>query len=113
MDNGWCFGYTCQQRLSTFWATASSGTTYAVNATGTPPRLLRLWRPYVGANDEIVLHVNYFENLRRYVWTPARGRVEARSAWPAIGDTSGHGDYLWDQVCERTSGHCDGIRKGT
>jgi hypothetical protein len=25
MDQGWCFGYTCQKRLSTFWTYAPTG----------------------------------------------------------------------------------------
>lgn len=24
MDHGWCFGYTCQKRLSTYWATVAA-----------------------------------------------------------------------------------------
>jgi hypothetical protein len=30
MDQGWCFGYTCQKRLSTFWATAAMGHAHKV-----------------------------------------------------------------------------------
>jgi hypothetical protein len=32
MDQGWCFGYTCQRRLSTFWATAATGHAHRVRA---------------------------------------------------------------------------------
>lgn len=99
MDHGWCFGYTCQKRLSTFWATASSGMTYAINATGTPARHFRIWQPYVPDGAEVVLHVNYFEPLRRYVWATGVGRLESNAAMPEIGDGSGHGAYCWDQVC--------------
>jgi hypothetical protein len=98
MDNGWCFGYTCQKRLSSFWATVSTGATYAVNATGTPARLFRVWQPYAPEGSEVVLHVNYFEPLRRYVWAPGAGRIDAGAARPQIGDASGHGAYFWDQV---------------
>ena len=24
MDHGWCFGYTCQKRLSTYWMTVAA-----------------------------------------------------------------------------------------
>ena len=97
MDHGWCFGYTCQKRLSTFWAVASMGSTYAVNTTGTPPRHMRIWLPYAAEASELVLHINYFEPLGRYVWAPGVGRIEP-SVIPAIGDASGHGAYFWDQV---------------
>jgi hypothetical protein len=30
-DFGWCFGYTCQKRLSTFWATAATGHVHRVS----------------------------------------------------------------------------------
>ncbi len=34
MDNGWCFGYTCQKRLSSFWMVVASNMTYDLNFTG-------------------------------------------------------------------------------
>lgn len=97
MDHGWCFHYTCQKRLSTFWTTASTGHTYALNFTGTPARHLRLWLPYVPEGSEVVLHLSYFESWTRYVWTEGKGRIESGSM-PAIGDASEHGAYMWDEV---------------
>ena len=92
-----CSNAACR-RLSTFWATVSTGTTYAANCTGTPARHLRLWLPHTGPDDELVVHLNYFEPLRRYVWAPGQGRIEASTARPQIGDGAGHGSYVWDQV---------------
>lgn len=39
-DHGWCFGYTCQKRLSTFWTSVGSGRTYELNFTGEAVPLL-------------------------------------------------------------------------
>jgi hypothetical protein len=98
MDHGWCSGYTCQKRLSTFWTTSAMGHTHGINFTGTPARHLRLWQPYVAESDETVMHLDYFEQKRRYVWTPEAGRIEAQAAMPEIGDESGHGAFFWDHV---------------
>ncbi|KAK3258451.1 hypothetical protein CYMTET_32501, partial [Cymbomonas tetramitiformis] len=114
MDHGWCFGYTCQKRLSTFWSVVSSGEVYSVNFTGTPPRVLRVWFPYAAADAEVVLHINYFEPNRRYVWTEEAGRVDPSrslstcldatgqladpSCIPSIGDGTRHGAFFWHQL---------------
>lgn len=105
MDHGWCFQYTCQKRLSTFWTVASTGHTYALNFTGTPARHFRFWLPHAAADTEVVLHIDYFENMGRYTWTPEAGRKESGAVKPAIGDASGHGDYFWDQVRARPNRH--------
>ena len=40
-DHGWCFGYTCQKRISTFLALVVSNHSYDVYLTATPPNKLR------------------------------------------------------------------------
>ena len=40
-DMGWCFGYTCQERLSTFYSLVAPGRVYEMHFTGTPPQHLR------------------------------------------------------------------------
>lgn len=38
MDHGWCGGYTCQERISTFYAVVASGLNYTVGLTSTNPQ---------------------------------------------------------------------------
>jgi len=97
MDHGWCFGYTCQKRLSTYWATVAANQTFAVNTTGTPPRNMRLWFPYAASTSEVVLVVNYFEINRRYLWLDGVGRLSPSGSPPAVGDGQPHGAYAWRQ----------------
>ncbi|KXZ47884.1 hypothetical protein GPECTOR_32g497 [Gonium pectorale] len=59
MDQGWCFAYTCQKRLSTFWTYLPMGHTVGVNFTGTPATVFRLWLPYAAPEDELVLEIYY------------------------------------------------------
>jgi hypothetical protein len=40
-DHGWCFGYTCQERLSTFHSIIAIGTMTEIVMTSTPPLHLR------------------------------------------------------------------------
>ena len=39
--SGWCFGYTCLKRLSTFWSIFQTGRTYDLTFAGTNPGSLR------------------------------------------------------------------------
>ena len=41
-DHGWCFGYTCQERLSTFFTLVATGIPTEVTFTGTNPQKMRL-----------------------------------------------------------------------
>ncbi len=100
---GWCFAYTCQKRLSTFWTYLPTGQTTYVNFTGTPAQNFRVWLPYADPNSEIVLVFNMLYTLnRRFVVIPPgmgnfTGRVVPESAPVKIGDGKGHGAYFWDQ----------------
>lgn len=40
-DHGWCFGYTCQKRISTFMAIVAANKNYDIVLTSTPPEKLR------------------------------------------------------------------------
>jgi hypothetical protein len=40
-DHGWCFGYTCQKRVSTFMALVAANKSYDIVLTSTPPDVLR------------------------------------------------------------------------
>lgn len=39
MDRGWCMGYTCQERISTFYSIVASNYTYEMAMTSTPPQV--------------------------------------------------------------------------
>lgn len=41
-DHGWCFGYTCQKRLSLFHSIVATGHYYDIYFTSTSPQNLRL-----------------------------------------------------------------------
>jgi len=40
-DHGWCFGYTCQKRISTFYAIVATNTNFDIFFTGSVPEILR------------------------------------------------------------------------
>ncbi|XP_064635838.1 fibrocystin-L-like [Lineus longissimus] len=58
-DHGWCNGYTCQKRLSTFWAMVALEKEYHIYFTSTSPEHLRLRLPNVDTTDSIKLAVYY------------------------------------------------------
>lgn len=39
MDRGWCMGYTCQERISTFYSIVAVDYIYEMAMTGTPPQV--------------------------------------------------------------------------
>lgn len=83
---------------STFWLTAAAGHTMSLNFTGTPAKVLRLWLPYADPAAELVLVINMQQMPnRRFAWTESRRRIDPLPRPPAIGDSSGHGDFFWDQ----------------
>ncbi|GIM05166.1 hypothetical protein Vretimale_9611 [Volvox reticuliferus] len=103
MDHGWCFAYTCQKRLSTFWTYVPTGQTVYINFTGTPSQNFRIWFPYADPNKEVVLVINMLYTLnRRFTWLPpgngnSSGRVMPSATPIKIGDGTPHGAYFWDQ----------------
>ena len=117
MDQGWCFGYTCQKRLSTFWTYAHTDTVYSLDFTGTPSKMLRFWIPYAPSGYEIILKINYFTPGRRFIWSKSPGRISPlksleecvgrdgkflseevkQGCIPKLGDGQPHGSYFWHQ----------------
>ncbi|KAK3879633.1 hypothetical protein Pcinc_015818 [Petrolisthes cinctipes] len=65
MDRGWCFGYTCQERISTFYTVVASNTVYEVAMTSTPPQVIRLHLLHADPSEAVVLRI-YFPKLQRY-----------------------------------------------
>ena len=74
MDQGWCFAYTCQKRLSTFWTYLPIGHVVGINFTGTPATVFRTWLPYAAPEEEIVVEIYYMMIPNRWV----AGAGEAR-----------------------------------
>ena len=57
-DHGWCHGYTCQERISTFNAIVASGKHYEVFLTSNNPQKMRL--QLLNAHDDDVIRVEIF-----------------------------------------------------
>lgn len=100
MDHGWCFAYTCQKRLSTFWTYVPVGDTVKIDFTGTPPSMLRVWTPYMPEGSQIAFEINYFEPLRRFMWTPDLRRMVPADTPVGLETAAGVAPgraYHWDQ----------------
>jgi hypothetical protein len=58
-DHGWCFGYTCQKRISTFLALVAANKHYDVYLTSTPPNKLRFRIINANSTFKIRLSMTY------------------------------------------------------
>nr|CAB3264911.1 fibrocystin-L-like [Phallusia mammillata] len=65
-DHGWCFGYTCQKRLSTFFMIVATGVHYDMFMTGYPPRNLRFH----------LLNVDESKTIRIALYVPRPERLD-------------------------------------
>ena len=59
-DHGWCGGYTCQERISTFYAIVSTGLNYTIRVTGTNPQRANFM--LLHASDSQSLRIAYVYN---------------------------------------------------
>ena len=59
-DHGWCFGYTCQKRLSTFMALIAANKSYDIFLTSTPPDKLRFRILNADSTFKVRLSMYYF-----------------------------------------------------
>nr|XP_026695327.1 fibrocystin-L-like [Ciona intestinalis] len=69
-DHGWCSGYTCQKRISTFYVIVTSGTHFDVFFTGYAPRNLKLH----------LLNVENDKTVRVAIWYPRPERLDVYQA---------------------------------
>ena len=60
MDNGWCGGYTCQERISTFFSLVAAGFNYTIDLTSSNPQ--NFYFHLLHANDEQSIVVSIFYN---------------------------------------------------
>lgn len=58
-DHGWCFGYTCQKRVSTFMALVAADKSYDIVLTGTPPETLRMQVLNADSSFKLRLSMHY------------------------------------------------------
>ena len=68
MDHGCCFGYTCQERISTFYAIVASQLTYELYFTSLTPYILRLHLLNSEMKDAVVLKIYYTSPQRLDVY---------------------------------------------
>merc|ERR1719223_2174284 len=64
MDHGWCGGYTCQQRISTFYALVVMNKEYKIYLTSTQPQSFRYLLIDATASQKIKISVYYTKNQR-------------------------------------------------
>ncbi|XP_076030840.1 fibrocystin-L-like [Oratosquilla oratoria] len=57
MDRGWCKGYTCQERISTFYSIVSTSTLYEMAFTSTPPQVLRFHLLHADPSESVLLRI--------------------------------------------------------
>lgn len=63
-DHGWCFGFTCQKRISTFTALVAANKSYDIYLTSTPPNQLRFRILNADASFKVRLSMHYFSSNR-------------------------------------------------
>ena len=64
MDNGWCGGYTCQERISTFYLLVASGFNYTIALTSTIPQNMALHLLHAD-NSEVITVAIIYSNPQR------------------------------------------------
>jgi len=59
MDNGWCGGYTCQERISTFYLLLASGFNYTIALTSANPQNMGLHLLHADNNEVVTVAIIY------------------------------------------------------
>ena len=77
MDHGWCFGYTCQERISTFYTVVAAQLSYNLHFTSYNPQKTRLHLLNSKTTDLILLSIYFAKPQRldvywRGMFRPAR-----------------------------------------
>eukprot|EP00795_Rhopilema_esculentum_P009048 gene9048-16692_t len=85
MDHGWCFGYTCQERISTFYSVVASQLSYDLHFTSYGPHKLRLHLLNSEMKDAVLMKVYYAKPQRLDVYwrgsyiMPTNGKYEGEN----------------------------------
>ena len=63
-DHGWCNGYTCQKRISTFMALVEGGHSYIIYLTSTTPNQIRFRLLNADSSISVVLAL-YYDSMQQ------------------------------------------------
>lgn len=74
MDNGWCGGYTCQERISTFYGIVAAGANYVVGLTSTNPQKFAMHLLNSNDQEAVVLRIIYTNPQRLDVYRTRSGQ---------------------------------------
>ncbi|XP_035686784.1 fibrocystin-L-like [Branchiostoma floridae] len=99
-DHGWCAGYTCQKRISTFWGVVATEKDYLIHFSGVSPQNLRLQLLNTAPERSMVIGIYYSrpERLDVYLdgsfvepknFDPATGGIVAGNHKPTLSDEPG------------------------
>ncbi|XP_033119893.1 fibrocystin-L-like [Anneissia japonica] len=84
-DHGWCHGYTCQERISTFMSVVATGKQYEMYMSSTNPQRLRLHLLNATPEQKVVVGIWYANPQRLDVYyqglyiMPNNGRIDGGS----------------------------------
>ena len=73
MDHGWCLGYTCQERISTFYGIVASNRNYSLYFTSTSPQKMRLH--LLGEKNQVIRFAIYYKTTQRLDIYRKGGRI--------------------------------------
>ncbi|XP_021369085.1 fibrocystin-L-like isoform X2 [Mizuhopecten yessoensis] len=90
-DHGWCSGYTCRERLSTFMAVVATGKEFVVVFTGTTPQHLRFFLLNCDETHAIKVAVWYSQPYEMEV------SVDSSVISPKNARTDDDGNYLLEK----------------
>ena len=108
MDHGWCFGYTCLKRLSTFYAVVAMGREYHVYFGATNPGKIRLHLLHALEDEAVVIKIIYTNPQRLVAMVGLEAKQDIRGdmnydgnrhksrtrpgwidRWPSVNDAHG------------------------
>ncbi|XP_078617899.1 fibrocystin-L-like [Branchiostoma floridae x Branchiostoma japonicum] len=84
-DHGWCAGYTCQKRISTFWTVVGVGLHYEIYFTGTSPQKLRLHLLNARPDQSMRLGIFYANPQRLDIYAGGRYIMPENGAYNDAG----------------------------
>ena len=100
MDHGWCLGYTCQERISTFYTIVRNGLNYSLAFSGTNPQVLRVFMLNTDLSRSIVVALFYPSPQRLDVYNgenyilPTNGILDTNLRYVDTRDTLTKAQYV-------------------
>ena len=89
-DHGWCHGYTCQERISTFYTMVATGKTYDVHFTSTNPQRMRLHLLNSVDTQKLVVGIFYSNPQRLDIY------YNGQYVMPTNGKLDEDGEFIWE-----------------